>query len=82
MKKLLLISTLILLASCSDGSGARKVLSAQGMTNIEITGHSFFSCGKDDSFSTGFKATSVNGQQVEGTVCKGIFKGSTVRFDD
>lgn len=84
MKRLLLavasVATLAL-AACSDGDTARRVLIQQGYTEIEITGYSPFSCGKDDSFATGFVATSPAGIRISGTVCSAFFKGATIRFD-
>lgn len=66
---------------CTNPEGAEKVLKDQGYTNIVITGYRCFSCGEEDSFATGFTATSPNGTQVSGTVCEGFLKGKTIRFD-
>lgn len=80
--KLKLATAVILscmVAACSDPKSARKALADAGYTNIETTGYSFFSCGKDDTFSTGFKATSPAGRPVEGAVCSAWMKGSTIR---
>ena len=76
-----LISLALLLAmtACSDDPGARRVLEHQGYRGIETTGYSWFGCGEDDIYATGFKALSASGDRVEGVVCKGVFKGSTVR---
>jgi len=82
MKKIifaLIVATMF--CACSNSQDAERVLQENGFTNIQTTGYSFFACGKDDFFSTGFTATSVNGSQVSGTVCSGLlFKGSTIRF--
>jgi hypothetical protein len=73
---------LLALTGCTRPEHARKVLADQGFKDITITGYSWFSCGKDDSFSTGFEATSANGAKVKGTVCEGmLFKNATVRYE-
>ena len=68
-----------LVAACSDPKGAKKALSDAGYSDIETNGYSFFACGKDDNFSTSFKAKGPTGRQVQGAVCSGWFKGSTIR---
>lgn len=80
MKRLLLLIALVL-AGCTQPEHARKVLEAQGLTNIVITGYSAFSCSDNDTFATGFEATSVNGARVKGTVCEGMLKNATVRYE-
>jgi hypothetical protein len=42
---------------------------------------SLFGCGKGDLYRTKFSAVNDKGQKVDGIVCKGIFKGSTVRYE-
>lgn len=69
------------LIGCTQPEEARKILEAQGLTNITITGYNAFACSEDDNYSTGFEATSVNGTRVKGTVCKGMLKGATVRYE-
>jgi len=71
----------IALAGCTKREKSVKVLESSGYTDITITGYNWFGCGKDDSFHTGFKAKGPNGKDVEGVVCSGWFKGSTVRID-
>lgn len=56
MKKLIAIIAIASLAGCSAPERAKRVLDNSGYTEIEITGYSPFSCGKDDTFSTGFRA--------------------------
>ncbi len=68
-----------LAAACSDPQAARKALADAGYTNVETTGYSMFACGKDDNFATGFKAVGPSGRKVEGAVCSGWLKGSTIR---
>lgn len=72
------------LTACTDETGARKALEAQGYKDIIITGHRYFGCGEHDSYRTGFRAIGVNGAPISGVVCRGagMFpKGSTVRLD-
>ena len=65
----------------TDPEGATRVLSAQGFTNIKITGYKWFN-GTREYYNTGFIATAPNGAKVKGSVSKGFwFKGSTVRMD-
>ena len=51
-----------------------------GYTDIQITGYVVMGCGEQDVFHTGFRAKSPNNTSVDGVVCSGWFKGSTVRF--
>ena len=68
-------------SACSNSNDAVRVLQENGYKNIQTTGYKFFACGRDDFYSTGFVAPSVNGTEVNGTVCSGLlFKGSTIRF--
>lgn len=66
-----------------DPVGARRVLAAEGYSQIRITGYRWFTCsGDEDYFHTGFTAVGPTGKWVTGTVCKGFFlKASTVRVD-
>ena len=81
MKRLLIASACIAaLSACSDSDTARRALAQQGYTDIEITGYRPWGCGQDDTFSTGFVATSMAGHRVEGVVCSALFtKGATIR---
>ena len=65
----------LFLGGCTDAPKATNLLQSQGYSQVEITGYSFFGCGESDAWRTGFKATSPNGQRVEGVVCEGVFKG-------
>jgi hypothetical protein len=85
MKKLmtviLVVLGMMLLPACANESDSRDALQKAGFTQIEITGWEPFSCGKDDSWSTGFRATNPQGQKVDGVVCCGlVFKSCTIRF--
>ena len=75
---------LILMATCTGNVSPSKALNAlgiQGLTNIELTGYRFFGCDSREYYSTGFKATGVNGKPVTGVVCSGFMKGITIRYD-
>lgn len=81
MKRFIFAVAFLALAGCTDSTKATRVLEQQGFKEINITGYSPFACSDSDTFSTGFEATSPNGSRVRGTVCSGILKGATVRFD-
>jgi len=66
---------------CQRPETATRILIEQGYSNIELTGWRPFMAGKDDSFSTGFKAKSPSGATVTGAVTTGVFKDSTIRLD-
>ena len=71
------------LTSCfTDVKGSKDALLKSGYHPIEVGGYGFFSAGKEDFFVTKFKAYSPDSSQiVTGVVCKGIFKGKTIRLD-
>lgn len=78
----LIFGAALMLASCGvNPTSATHALEAQGMTNIKIGGYTFFGCDEKDAFRSSFTATGTNGSLVEGSVCQGFFKGTTVRFD-
>ncbi len=78
---ILIIGLIYSVVGLPDPDGAYSVLETNGYSAISITGGRFFGCGEGDVFRTGFSAKSPNGQSVTGVVCKGIFKGNTIRFD-
>lgn len=81
LKKLILISCLLLTGCTNPNDVAINVLEALDYSNIKITGYRWFACSNDDFYSTGFTATTSSGKKVTGTVCSGIFfKNSTVRY--
>ncbi len=82
MKNIMIIAALgLALASCGvNQSDATRVVEAQGMTDVKVTGYSFFGCSEDDLYRSTFTAKNVKGESVEGVICGGIFKGYTVRF--
>jgi len=57
----------------------KELLQAEGYENVEVMGWVPTECA-DESFSTSFRAEK-NGEAVSGTVCSGVWKGSTIRFD-
>lgn len=63
----------------TDREGAMRTLTAAGYTDVRITGYAFFGCGDDDAFRTAFEARGVAGTKVTGVVCRGIWKGATIR---
>ncbi|MGZ3681731.1 MAG: hypothetical protein ACXVDI_24485 [Ktedonobacterales bacterium] len=79
MKRLTILTVLAALAACSDNDGARKALEGAGYSDIQVTGYEFTGCGENDWTSTGFRAKGPTGKPVEGVVCGGWPKGSTIR---
>ena len=55
-------------------------LENQGYTDIEDTGHSWFCCDENDTWSTGFTCKDKSGKVVEGCFCSTLLKGVTIRF--
>jgi hypothetical protein len=78
-KTIVSIVAAMILCGCTSSTDATKALKGAGYTDINITGYAWFECGKDDTFATGFTATGPTGEHVEGAVCSGFFKGSTIR---
>ncbi len=76
-----IVAALVGPSACTDETSARRVLSAAGYTDIEITGWRPMMAGEHDVFSTGFRAKGPNGAAISGAVTSGAFKGSTIRFD-
>lgn len=71
---------LLILPYCIPANDeAEKALKAQGYTNIKLTGYKVLACSQSDGYNRGFEATSLAGVRVEGVVCMGAFKGSTIR---
>lgn len=79
MKRLMILTALVALAGCSDSDGARKALEGAGYSDIQIGGYQFTGCGESDWTSTGFTAKGPTGKPVDGVVCGGWPKGSTIR---
>lgn len=83
-KTKLLISAFILnaalVAGCTNPSAAKHALSKAGYTEIQTGDYDWFACGSSDFYSTKFTAKNPIGQSVNGVVCTGLFKRSTIRF--
>lgn len=83
-KTILVVFTAALLAGCTSDNDFRtgqEQLESQGYTDVVKTGYNAFCCGKDDDFSTGFKAKDKFGKSVEVCFCSGMGKGITIRFE-
>lgn len=80
MRNLIVVAALLFSSCVTDTTDAKRALRNQGFTHINITGMSFFGCGKDDLPGRTFRAKNPHGDTVEGVVCCGILKGCTVRF--
>lgn len=80
MKKMFLLAISLLLISCTNDLGMRELLEKEGYKDIKPTGYKLLSCSDDDFYHTGFSATK-EGKIVTGTVCEGLFKGKTIRYD-
>lgn len=79
MKKLLIAA--LLLTGCVTGDDeASSTLRKSGYTNVRPGSLDFFECSDNDKTGRSFRATNSLGQEVEGVVCCGVFKGCTVRF--
>lgn len=77
----LVIAAFVAPTGCTQPDDTRRVLAAQGYSEIEITGWRPFAKSEKDVFSTGFRAKSPGGSTVTGAVTAGWFKGFTVRLD-
>ena len=61
---------------------AKRVLHDSGYTEVTLKPFSprnLVACSEDDFFRNRFTAKSIQGSTVEGVVCSGFFKGSTIR---
>lgn len=66
----------------SGTSAAYKALESDGMENIQLKGHEFLGCAKEDSLFTSYHfEAKKNDRNVSGSVCCGLlFKGCTIRY--
>jgi len=62
------------------GDEVRQVLETSGYSDVTLKGFVFLPCG-EDLFGMGFEAKGPTGKPARGAVCKGIFKGATVRLE-
>jgi len=81
MKKLILMGCLVILVGCTDVKGATEAIKNTGLDPVKVGGYALFKCSEKDSWATKFTARRNDGAVVHGAVCKGWFKGSTVRFN-
>jgi len=82
MKRFLVGVGALALAGCTDGPDARRVLEENGFTQVHTGGHAGSACDSgSDVYATRFTAVAPSGHVVSGAVCKGWFKGSTIRFE-
>lgn len=82
MKRIaIFVAIIAALSGCTQTDKATQTLVNAGYKNVEITGWRPFMAGKDDTFSTGFRATAPNGATVTGAVTGGFLKGNTIRVD-
>lgn len=80
MKKIIFAAAIAgIAAACTDAPGAEKALQAAGYRDVQLTGYQMFGCGEKDTFRTGFTAIGPTGVRVNGAVCSGWLKGSTIR---
>ena len=63
-----------------QGDEVRQVLETSGYSEVQLKGFVFLPCG-EDLFGMGFEAKGPTGRLARGAVCKGIFKGATVRLE-
>lgn len=71
----------VTVSACTNKPDARRILVAEGYTDIEMTGYAWLKCSDDDTVKTKFRAKK-NGRTVTGAVCSGLwFKGATIRLD-
>lgn len=80
MKKMILIIT-VLLVGCTNAEQSTRALEASGYKEISMNGYTLFGCDDKDTFRDSFTAKGANGKYVEGVVCSGWFKGSTIRVN-
>lgn len=78
--KLVYLLPLLFLFGCTNVDQAQRVLKAEGVTNVTMTGYKFFTCGDDYTFHTGFTGTK-NGESVSGAVCSGFLKGAQIKYE-
>jgi opacity protein-like surface antigen len=84
MKRTIAVAALLAalaLTSCNvDSNDAYRLLTQEGVNSVKLTGYAFFGCSKGDDFSTKFTGVK-NGVPVKGTICGGVFKNYTIRYE-
>lgn len=79
MKKFIIVILAFIISGCTNADNARRILEADGYTDIQMRGYDWFACSEDDMFHDKF--TAIKGDYlVDGVVCGELwFKGSTIR---
>lgn len=76
------VAVAVLLVACEDRPGADRALRDAGFHPIQVGGYGYFDCSEDDVYRTRFRALSPDSSRmVNGCVCRGFFKGHTIRLD-
>lgn len=70
------------LGGCTNEDATKKIVEAQGFSNVQPDGYAWWGCGsdEDDWSRTKFTATGPNGDEISGVVCCGVWKNCTVRW--
>lgn len=81
MRRITLLIAILGLAAC----GPKKTdlisdVEAFGFNDVQIGSWASFRCSKDDTYGYYFSAINSQGHPVNGVICGGILKGSTVRI--
>lgn len=82
--KHIVITAILTLSSCVCSVSTPTVIrvaEAAGLQDVKPDGIALMSCSKGDTFGSHFKAKNASGKPVKGTVCCGVFKDCTVRFE-
>lgn len=85
LRKLAVLFLMVMVfTSCTDKKGTQGALEVNGYHPISVGGWAPFCCGRSkgsDMFATEFTAYSPDSTRiVKGCVCKGVFKGATIRI--
>ena len=59
MKKVVIsviVGVAVLMSGCTKPEQSKRLLEANGLTDVKITGYNFFGCSEHDSFHTGFNS--------------------------
>lgn len=79
--KRIALALFVLISACDVSTGdAQRTLGNLGFSDVKLTGHAWFSCGDDYTFSSKFEAKNPNGKTVDGVICCGMLKACTVKF--
>lgn len=66
----------------TDEKGTEKALKNINLKPIEVGGGKWFGGSEGDFWRTKFKAVNLNGDTVTGYGTRGLWKGTTLRFDN